>query len=66
MQSDSAAKDVLATYREVLSREREEILAYRAAVRVYKGHHPTVRDRAARQTVDSILRANFLRQGGVR
>ncbi len=64
MQNDNATKDVLATYREVLNREREEILAYQAAVRVYKGHHPTVSDRAARQTVDSILRANFLRQGG--
>lgn len=57
VQDDSAANDVLATYREVLSRRSKELAAYQAAVRVYKGHHPTVSDRAARQAVDSILRA---------
>lgn len=51
--------DVLATYREVLGRRSKEIFAYQAAVRVYKGHHPTASDRAARQAVDSILRAHF-------
>ncbi len=45
VQDDSAAKDVLATYREVLSRRSKELAAYQAAVRVYKGHHPTVSDR---------------------
>ncbi len=59
MQDDSAAKDVFATYQEVLGRRSKELAAYQAAVRVYKGHHPTVSDRAARQAVDSILRAHF-------
>ncbi len=59
VQDDSATNDVLATYREVLSRRSKELAAYQAAVRVYKGHQPTVSDRAARQAVDSILRAPF-------
>ena len=60
VQDDSAARDVLATYREVRRRRgSKELAAYQAAVRVYKGHHPTVSDRAARQAVDSILRAYF-------
>ncbi len=59
VQDDSAAKNVLATYREVLSRRGKELAAYQAAVRVYKGHHPTVSDRADRQAVDSFLRPPF-------
>ncbi len=66
VQDDSAAKNVLATYREVLSRRSKELAGYQAAVRVYKGHHPTVSDRAARQAVDSILRAPFPEHKGDR
>ena len=50
--------DVVAAYRGVLSRGSKEGPAYQAAVRAYKRHHPTVSDRAARQAVDRILKAN--------
>lgn len=66
VQDDSAAKDVLATYRAVLSHRSRELAAYQAAVRVYKGHHPTVSERAARQAVDGILRAPFPEHEGDR
>jgi hypothetical protein len=55
VQDDSAARDVLATYHEVRHRKSKELDAYQAAVRVYKGHHPTVSDRAAREAVNKIL-----------
>ena len=55
MEDDSAARDVLATYHEVRHRESKELDAYQAAVRVYKGHHPTVSDVAAREAVNKIL-----------
>ena len=59
MQDDNAAKDVFATYREVLGRRSKELAAYQAAVRVYKGHHPTVSDRVARAAVDEILTSHI-------
>ncbi len=51
MQDDNVTRDVAATYREIRLREGDHLPAYQAAVRVYKGHHPTVGDAAAREAV---------------
>ncbi len=57
MQEDNVARDVAATYREIRLREGDHLPAYQAAVRVYKGQHPTVSDAAAREAVNKILAA---------
>ena len=57
MQDDNVTRDVAATYREIRLREGDHLPAYQAAVRVYKGHHPTVSDLAAREAVNKILYA---------
>ena len=57
MQDDNVTRDVAATYREIRVREGDHLPAYQAAVRVYKGHHPTVSDAAAREAVNKILYA---------
>ncbi len=55
MQNDNVTRDVAATYREIRLREGDHVPAYQAAVRVYKGHHPTVSDAAARKAVNKIV-----------
>ncbi len=55
MQDDNVTRDVAATYREIRLREGDHFPAYQAAVRVYKGHHPTVGDAAARDAVSKIV-----------
>ncbi len=56
MQDDNVTRDrVAATYREIRLREGDHLPAYQAAVRVYKGHHPTVSYTAAREAVSKIL-----------
>lgn len=55
VQDDSVTRDIAATYREIRLREGDHLPAYQAAVRVFKGHHPTVSDLAARGAVDKIL-----------
>ena len=55
MQDDNGTRDVIATYREIRLREGGHVPAYQAAVRVYKGHHPTVSDAAARKAVNKIV-----------
>ena len=65
VQDDSAARDVLAAYHEVRHRKSKELDAYQAAVRVYKGHHPTVSDRAAREAVNKIVATAFRDRGSV-
>ncbi len=55
VQDDNVTRDVAATYREIRLREGDHLPAYQAAVRVYKGHHPTVSDVAAREAVNKIL-----------
>ncbi len=58
MQDDNVTRDrVAATYREIRLRKGDHFPAYQAAVRVYKGHHPTVSDAAARNAVNKILTA---------
>ena len=57
MQDDNITRDVAATYREIRLREGDHLPAYQAAVRVYKGHHPTVSDLVAREAVNKILAA---------
>ena len=57
VQDDNVTRDVAATYREIRLREGDHLPAYQAAVRVYKGHHPTVSDAAAREAVNKILAA---------
>ncbi len=57
VQDDSVTRDVAATYREIRLREGDHLPAYQAAVRVYKGRHPTVSDAAAREAVTKILAA---------
>ena len=64
MQDDSVTRDVAATYREIRLREGDHLLAYQAAVRVYKGHHPTVGEAAAREAVNKILAAPPPRERG--
>ena len=59
MQDDNVTRDVAATYREIRLREGDHLPAYQAAVRVYKGHHPTVGDAAAREAVNKIIAAAF-------
>lgn len=54
-QDVKAAQAILVTYRDVRRRKSQELAGYQAAVRVYKGYHPTVSDRAARAAVDEIL-----------
>ena len=57
VQDDNVTRDrVAATYREIKLREGGAP-AYQAAVRVYKGHHPTVSDAAARKAVNKIVAA---------
>ncbi len=56
-QDDNVTRDIAATYREIRLRDGDHLPAYRAAVRVYKGHHPTVSDAAAREAVNKILAA---------
>ncbi len=55
MQDDNVTRDIAATYREIRLREGDHAPAYQAAVRVYKGHHPTVSDAAARNAVNKIV-----------
>ena len=55
MQDDNVTRDVAATYQEIRLRDGDHLPAYQAAVRVYKGHHPTVSDAAAREAVNKIL-----------
>jgi len=56
VQDDNVTRDrVAATYRKIRLREGDHVPAYQAAVRVYKGHHPTVGDAAAREAVNKIL-----------
>ena len=55
VQDDNITRDVAATYREIRLREGDYFPAYQAAVRVYKGHHPTVSDAAARKAVNKIV-----------
>ncbi len=57
MQDDNVTRDVAATYREIRLREGDHLPAYQAAVRVHKGHHPTVSDATARKDVNKILAA---------
>ena len=57
MQDDNGTRDIAATYREIRLRDGDHLAAYQAAVRVYKGHHPTVSDAAAREAVNKILYA---------
>ncbi len=55
MEDDNVTRDVAATYQEIRLRDGDHLPAYQAAVRVYKGHHPTVSDAAAREAVNKIL-----------
>ena len=55
MQDDKVTRDIAAAYRKIRLREGDHLPAYKAAVRVYKGHHPTVGDAAARKAVNKIL-----------
>ncbi|MCH8113837.1 MAG: hypothetical protein IH905_18110 [Proteobacteria bacterium] len=56
MQDDNVTRDrVAATYREIRLRDGDHLPAYQSAVRVYKGHHPTISDAAARDAVNKIL-----------
>ena len=57
MEDDNATRDVAATYRKIRLRAGDHHPAYQAAVRVYKGHHPTVSDAAAREAVSKIVAA---------
>ena len=57
VKDDNVTRDIAATYREIRLREGDHLPAYQAAVRVYKGHHPTVSDAAAREAVNKILTA---------
>ncbi len=57
MEDDNVTRDVAATYREIRLRQGDHLPAYQAAVRVYKGHHLTVSDAAAREAVNKILYA---------
>ena len=66
MQDDNVTRDVAATYREIRLREGGHVPAYQAAVRVYKGHHPTVGDAAAREAVNKILYAAPRERGSVK
>ncbi len=59
MQDDNVTRDVAATYREIRLRAGNHLPAYQAAVRVYKGHHPTVSDAAAREAVSKIVATAF-------
>ena len=55
LQDDNVTRDVAATYREIRLRDGDHLPAYQAAVRVYKGHHPTISDAAARDAVNKIV-----------
>jgi hypothetical protein len=55
LQDDNVTRDVAATYREIRFRDGDHLPAYQAAVRVYKGHHPTISDAAARDAVNKIV-----------
>ncbi len=59
VQDDNVTRNVAATYREIRLRAGDHLPAYQAAVRVYKGHHPTVSDAAAREAVSKIVAAAF-------
>ena len=59
MQDDNVTRDVAATYRKIRLRAGDHLPAYKAAVRVYKGHHPTVGDAAAREAVSKIVATAF-------
>ncbi len=59
MQDDNVTRDVAATYRKIRLRAGDHLPAYKAAVRVYKGHHPTVSDAAAREAVSKIVATAF-------
>ena len=59
VQDDSVTRDVAATYREIRVRDGDHLSAYQAAVRVYKGHHPTVSDAVARDAVSKIVATAF-------
>ena len=48
-------KDVAAAYYEVLKDGDRDFVAFEAALRVYKGHYPTVREGAARRAVAKIV-----------
>ena len=59
MRDDNITRDVATTYRDIRQREGDHRPAYKAAVRAYKGHHPTVSDAAAREAVNKIVAAAF-------